>query len=55
MMMSVMMLAITGVRAQEAYAWLTSDKTALTFCYDNSRSSRPGTTYSLNTGTNTPE
>jgi surface protein len=36
----------------EAYACYTSSNTTLTFYYDNQRSSRPGTTYDLNTGSN---
>ena len=55
LLMAMIMLAITGAQGQEAYAWLTTDKATLTFCYDNSRSVRPGTTYDLNTGTNNPE
>ena len=38
-----------GAAAQEAYACYTSDNTTLTFYYDNLRSTRPGTTYDLNT------
>ena len=38
----------------EAYACYTSSNTTLTFYYDNQRSSRPGTTYDLNTGNNHP-
>ena len=38
----------------EAYACYTSSNTTLTFYYDNQRSSRPGTTYTLNTGSNYP-
>ena len=34
----------------EAYACYTSSNTTLTFYYDTYRSSRPGTTYDLNTG-----
>lgn len=51
----LMILGITSVKAQQAYAWLTSDKATLYFCYDNNRSDRSGTTYNLNTGTNTPD
>ena len=36
----------------EAYACYTSSNTTLTFYYDGLRSSRPGTTYDLNTGNN---
>ena len=39
--------------AQEAYAVYTNDGT-LTFYYDNQKSSRSGTKYALNTGTNEP-
>ena len=38
-----------GVRAQEAYACYTPSNMTLTFYYDNQRSTRPGTTYDLNT------
>ena len=36
----------------EAYACYTPSNTTLTFYYDNQRSSRTGTTYDLNTGSN---
>ena len=36
----------------EAYAVYTPENTTLTFYYDTERSSRPGTTYDLNTGNN---
>ena len=39
----------------EAYACYTPSNTTLTFYYDKLRSTRPGTTYDLNTGTNYPE
>jgi surface protein len=38
----------------EAYACYTPSNTTLTFYFDNQRSSRPGTTYDLNTGYNEP-
>ena len=38
----------------EAYACYTPENTTLTFYYDTERGSRPGTTYNLNTGMNTP-
>ncbi len=38
----------------EAYACYTSTNTTLTFYYDDQRSSRPGTTYDLNTGEKYP-
>ena len=41
-----------GASAQEAYAVYTPENTTFTFYYDNERSSRPGTTYDLNTGHN---
>ena len=44
----------TGAAAAEAYACYTSSNTTLTFYYDNQRSSRPGTTYDLNSGSNDP-
>ena len=37
---------------KEAYACYTPSNTTLTFYYDNQRSSRTGTTYNLNTGSN---
>ncbi len=43
-----------GASAAEAYACYTSSNTTLTFYYDNYRSSRTGTTYGLNTGSNDP-
>ena len=49
------MMCALGVRAQEAYACYTSDNTTLAFYCDNQRSSRPGTTYDLNTGYNYPD
>jgi surface protein len=39
---------------KEAYACYTPSNTTLTFYYDNQRSSRTGTTYDLNTGSNDP-
>ncbi len=39
---------------KEAYACYTPENTTLTFYYDNQRSSRPGTTYNLNTGSTYP-
>ena len=48
--------AISNVRftsyAPEAYACYTPSNTTLTFYYDTQRSSRTGTTYDLNTGSN---
>ncbi len=41
-------------KGPEAYACYTSSNTTLTFYYDNQRSSRPGTTYDLNSGSNDP-
>ena len=38
----------------QAYACYTPSNTTLTFYYDNLRSSRTGTTYDLNTGSNQP-
>ena len=49
--MAAMMCAL-GASAAEAYTCYTSSNTTLTFYYDNLRSSRPGTTYDLNTGYN---
>ena len=41
-------------REPEAYACYTPENTTLTFYYDKQRSSRPGTAYDLNTGSNNP-
>ena len=38
----------------EPYAVLSTDNTKLTFYYDKNRYSRPGTSYDLNTGINSP-
>ena len=43
-----------GAAAAEAYACYTESNTTLTFYYDNLRSSRPGETFDLNTGSNSP-
>ena len=40
--------------APEAYTCYTSDNTTLTYYYDTQRSTRPGTTYDLNTDVNEP-
>ena len=48
------MMCALGATAAEAYANYTPSNTTLTFYYDNYRSSRTGTTYDLNTGTNNP-
>ena len=46
------MMCALGAAAAEAYACYTSTNTTLTFYYDDQRTSRPGTTYDLNTGSN---
>ena len=46
------MMCALGAAAIEAYANYTPSNTTLTFYYDNYRSSRPGMTYDLNTGSN---
>ena len=51
--MAAMMSAL-GAAAAEAYACYTSSNTTLTFYYDDLRSSRPGATYSMNTGSDYP-
>ena len=48
------MMCALGIQAAEAYANYTPSNTTLTFYYDNQRSSRTGTTYDLNTGSNDP-
>ncbi len=42
-------------KGPESYACYTPSNTTLTFYYDSQRSSRPGTTYDLNTGSNDPD
>ncbi len=42
------------VEGTEAYAVYTPENTTLTFYYDTERSTRPGTTYDLNTGAHDP-
>ena len=42
-------------KGPEAYACYTPSNTTLTFYYDNLRSTRTGTTYDLNTGSNAPD
>ena len=49
------MMCALSIHAQEAYACFTSWDDTMTFYYDNQRSSRPGTTYDLNTGTDLPD
>jgi surface protein len=44
----------TDINPVEGYACYTPENTTLTFYYDNQRSSRTGTTYSLNTGSTYP-
>ena len=41
-------------KPKEAYACFTQENTTLTFYYDNQRSTRTGTTFDLNEGSNTP-
>ena len=54
MALLLVMLTSLAARAAEAYACYTPTDSTLTFYYDNYRSSRPGTTYDLNTGSNDP-
>ena len=48
------MMCALGAAAAEAYACYTPSNATLTFYYDDLRSSRPGTTYDLNTGNDSP-
>ena len=48
------LMCALGANAQQAYACYTSSNTTLTFYYDTQRSSRTGTTYSLNTDYDDP-
>ncbi len=54
MALLLVMLTSLATRAAEAYANYTPSNKTLTFYYDNQRSSRSGTTYNLNTGSNYP-
>ena len=45
----------TDINPVEVYACYTPSNTTLTFYYDSRRSSREGTTYDLNTGSNQPD
>ncbi|MBQ9555155.1 MAG: BspA family leucine-rich repeat surface protein [Muribaculaceae bacterium] len=49
------LLCSIGTVAQEAYTVLTEADSTLTFYYDEMRGSRPGTSYSLNTGLTSPD
>ena len=44
------LLPLSKAAAQEAYAFYTASNTTLTFYYDDSRVTRPGTLYDLNSG-----
>ena len=48
------LMCALSANAAEAYACYTPSNTTLTFYYDNNRSSRSGTKYSMNTGNNSP-
>ena len=52
-LLTAMMCAL-GASADQAYACYTPTNMTLTFYYDTQRSSRSGTTYDLNTGSNIP-
>ena len=54
MMLLLLMLTSVAAKAAEAYACYTPSNTKLTFYYDNQRSSRPGTTYNLNSSSGVP-
>ena len=58
LIMALMLLVgAMGARAAEAYAYFDSSDGSLNFCYDNSKSNRSKsgyTVYSLNTGSNLP-
>ena len=45
----------TDINPVEAYACYTPSNTTLTFYYDSRRSTREGTTYDMNTGSNQPD
>ena len=48
------LLCSMSAAAQEAYTCFTPEDSTFTFYYDDLRSTRPGTTYSANTGGNSP-
>ena len=48
------LMCALGASAAQAYACYTSSDSTLSFYYDNLSSTRPGTTYDLNTGSNVP-
>lgn len=50
LLLQLLMLTSIAASAQEAYSVLTESDSTLTFYYDELRSSRPGSSYSLNTG-----
>ena len=54
LVLAALLLCFAKALAQEAYVVKSTDNTTLTFYYDTQRSSRTGTTYSLNTGSNGP-
>ena len=54
MALQLVMLTSLAARAAEAYACYTPTDSTLTFYYDNYRSSRTGTTYSMNVGPQMP-
>ena len=45
---------ILGDVLKDAYAWMSTDGTTLTFCYDDMKNERDGTTYYLNGNGETP-
>ena len=49
------LLCSMSAAAAEAYACYTSSNTTLTFYYDNLRSTRSGTTYDMNVGSQSPD
>ena len=53
-LMACLMCSISAL-AQEAYAVFTEADSTLTFYFDELRSTRTGTSYSMNTGNNNPD
>ena len=55
-LMALLLVMVTSLaaKAAEAYACYTPSNTTLTFYYDDQRSTRPGTTYDLNTAGHYP-
>ena len=54
-LMALLLVMVTSLAARAAEAYACRNNDTLTFYYDNQRSSREGSTFSLNTGDQSPE